>query len=492
MPIIRKNPPAPYILMDSMRSIGYTFNAAVADIIDNSISASAKNIWIEVPTDPSLIYLAFIDDGCGMTSKELFDAMKYGSKSKGDVRSETDLGRFGLGLNTASFSQCTKLTVVSKKNGIVSGERWDLEEVKRQGDWALLELGQEEITDVPCFEKLNELAEGTLVVWENFDILYQLWNGQVYKGLTENVNDAGSYLGLIFHRFISDTRNPLNIFINDGKVPAVDPFLESNKKTEQFKPIDLAVNDNGGVTRHIHVTPYLLPYLKDLSETDKQQLGGVARISSMQGFYVYRNKRLIIYATWFHMAYRNELAKYARIKVDIPSTLDDLWKIDVKKQSAELPPVIKKQLQRSVENLKSSSRKKNDHRLTVVEGDEDALWRKNVGRNKTVTYKINRESPFIKQLLAEMEAQDARKALMIIDSIEKSIPYHDMYTDEANGLISNEWTDEEKDSLLKNAISFRNMLSDMGIPHEVVVQRIMSVDPFRGHEWIREKLETES
>ena len=493
MSLSKKNPPSAFLLMDSMRSIGYTFNAAVADIIDNSISARAKNVWIEFPSDPTNLYLAFLDDGSGMSATELFDAMKYGSKGKEDARAEDDLGRFGLGLKSASFSQCTKLTVVSKKDGKLSANKWDLAYVKTTGDWDLLELEEEEISQVPCIDLLRAKREGTLVVWQDFDVISDVWCGEVYRGLLENVDSAHEYLGLIFHRFLSSRVNPFAIFINGEPVQPIDPFLESNKKTEIKKAFDVPVNDKRGVVRHITVTPYLLPYLKDLTDEDKKKLGGVSRISAMQGFYVYRNNRLIIYGTWFRMAYRTELARYARIKVDIPSTLDEVWKIDVKKQSAELPPSIKRQLETCVEGLQFSSRKKNSHRLTLTEDDKNSLWTKNRTRDKTFVYKINRGSPLVKNILNTLDHGDAVKVEILLSSIEKAIPYHDMYTDEANGAISTELTDEDKALTVQDAVVIFNQLREIspGTTKVELLQRILAVDPFRRFDWLKEKLEKE-
>lgn len=129
---LRENKPTADILMMSMRAMGYSFESAVADIIDNSISAESRQVVLRFAIDPSNLFVAICDDGHGMTSNELFDAMKYGSEQKRDGRSDTDLGRFGLGLKAASLSQCRKLTVASKKNGCVSAYIWDLDVVEEK------------------------------------------------------------------------------------------------------------------------------------------------------------------------------------------------------------------------------------------------------------------------------------------------------------------------------------------------------------------------
>lgn len=171
-----KNIPSPDILMNSLRSIGYSFKTAVADIIDNSISADAKNIWIDFPSYSSdNLYITILDDAIGMDDAALFNAMKYGSER--DEYGEKDLGRFGVGLKSASLSQCRTLTVMSKFNGDIHAYRWDLDEVLRSKEWECLRLDFDEIQACPNYEKLNSLVQGTMVVWQNFDIADQKSNG---------------------------------------------------------------------------------------------------------------------------------------------------------------------------------------------------------------------------------------------------------------------------------------------------------------------------
>jgi len=382
------------------------------------------------------------------------------------------------------------LVVASKKDGRISASSWNLEVVRESKGWTLLELEDEEIKRLPCIDKLKEEAQGTLVIWRDFDILRKINDGKEYEALTENVYDACGFLGLVFHRFLLGRK--LEISVNDSPIEGVDPFLESNKKTEIGKPNDITIPDEKGTDQHITVTTYLLPYLKDLTESDKKNLGGVSRISTMQGFYVYRNNRLIIYGTWFRMSYRNELEKYARIKVDIPSALDGIWKIDIKKQNAELPPIIKKQLQSCVESASFSSRRKNDHRLTLKTDDVNAIWQKNLTRENRAVYRINRDSPLIRQVIQSADPSDVSKINLLIDSIEKSIPFHDMYTDEANDNIESELNEEDRMSLVASAI-FLIKEKEKIIPtnQAEAISSVMAIDPFRKYPEIKEGIERE-
>ena len=122
--------------MESTRAMGYSLEAAVADIIDNSVAAGATRVDIQFSPYDAVPYVSILDNGMGMTSDEINDAMRYGSQSSLNERQATDLGRFGLGLKTASLSQCRCLTVISKQGRSVQARRWDLDEVYEK--WKLM------------------------------------------------------------------------------------------------------------------------------------------------------------------------------------------------------------------------------------------------------------------------------------------------------------------------------------------------------------------
>lgn len=480
-----ENPPSAFVLMDSMRSIGYTFNSAVADIVDNAISAGASRLDIFVSSNPDDIYLGFVDNGKGMTNAELRLAMKYGSKGKDEERSEKDLGRFGLGLKSASLSQCKKLTVISKIGDQVFGDVWDMTIVEEENSWSLLELEQDEIEKLPCINELKKLNQGTLVLWQDFDVLRTVTEGYEYEGLKDSMDEATDYLGLVFHRFIASKE--ISIFVNEREIECIDPFLESNKKTEVGKEFDITITDQKFIERHITVTPFLLPYLKDLSNEDKKKLGGIANISTKQGFYVYRNRRLIIHGTWFRMSHKNELAKYARIRVDIPTSLDYVWKIDVKKQTAELPPIIKKQLQSCVDKINYSSKKKNEHRHILKAEDKTTIWQKNVTRDDKAVYKINRDAPYIREIMNSFDSEELAKVNALINAVEKSIPYHDMYTDEANDNIDTSLSLEDKKQLTAETMFIAKQIAKIRcVSISEAVGIVLLMDPFKQYEWLKE------
>ena len=194
MPSQIQNPPNAYYLVDSLRSTGYSFDAAVADIVDNSISAGAKHIDLYIPPTGERPYLAFVDDGCGMDRDELIRAMRFASFSKDEERKDSDLGRFGLGLKLASSSQCRRFTVLSKKNGKLSGMVWDLDSLMKEQSWVMGELSESECQKLPKFDELDVKNNGTMVLWENFDVLRNANSGKEYGPLVDKVDSACNHL----------------------------------------------------------------------------------------------------------------------------------------------------------------------------------------------------------------------------------------------------------------------------------------------------------
>ena len=474
-----ENKPTADVLMSSMRSMGYTFEAAIADIVDNSISAAASEIQIRFPVDPIDLFVAVCDNGSGMNRDELFDAMKYGSSLKRGKRQESDLGRFGLGLKSASLSQCRKLTVVSKKAGILSAFTWDLDVVEEKKDWIMLERAAEEIQSFRFIDYLNEKESGTIVIWEDFDIIRES-SGNEYAELMEHQSETSDYLSLIFHRYLNKTgTNKLTIRINEYALKGLDPFLENHPKTTSRLPFSVVIKDRSGVEQKMTVQVFVLPFQKDLSQEDKKNSGGIENYRSKQGFYIYRNERLIIWGTWFGRQ-RDELTKYARIRVDIPNTLDEIWGIDIKKQNAKIPSSIKKRLTRAVDEAMDISVKKQTYRGRIAKIDEDTdyIWDRKEDRG-TVTYQINRNSRIFDLLKGKIDDTAWGYVDMVLDEIEANIPYQQIYIDKSQNKVDEQISEEQKAEIADKARILIAMAKDMGGDSFVnIIDRLWNSEPF--------------
>ncbi len=492
MPELKTNIPKADTLMGSLRSMGYSFEAAIADIIDNSISADCTSVKLFFPKSPmDTKAIGILDDGYGMSKDVLFEAMRYGSSDPEQERSDQDLGRFGLGMKAASLSQCRVLTVVSKQAGEYCGYTWDFNIIKKKKDWIIQEYSQSELKEIPYMEELQNLEHGTLVVWQDFDVLSKSHEGRVYDALNEIKEPLNKYLGLVFHRYLNDIgKNKLTIFINYGKVEALDPFLESHPKTTAKKEKTIDIKDSNGNERLIRVKPFVLPYATDLSEKDRQLVGGIEDLRVNQGFYIYRNRRLIVWGTWFKMRRRGELTKNARIRVDIPNSLDDIWGINIMKQKATIPKSIQQNMKKTVEDAMDISTTQQKHRGRKENADDiDYIWDRMEERNKTYYYQINRDSKVYTMIRDRMSEEDSIYLEMLIGEIEKNIPIQQIYIDKSNEAIFVEEDDNRLDDVYQLGVAIVSLSRSVGqstIPQ--IVEELMKSEPFCRYKEIKEKL----
>ena len=480
--------------MGSLRSMGYSFESAVADVVDNSISAHAHRIQILFPRTPmEELALGILDDGDGMTADELFEAMRYGCLSADEDRTEDDLGRFGLGMKSASLSQCRVLTVVSYEGKKVNGFTWDYNHILETQDWMIKELDMSEIDALPYIDKLKEQKRGTLVIWQDFDVISKSSGGQVYSTLVEYRSSLENALSLIYHRFLSEVGSSrIHIFINELEINPQDPFLENHPKTTRKKEIDLDIKDSNGIERMIQIRPYILPFATDLKEKDKRLIGGIENLRAKQGFYIYRNKRLIIWGTWFGMKRRAELTKNARIRVDIPNTLDDIWSIDIKKQQASIPKQILHRLKKSVEAALDFSVRQQSYRgrTSRVHEDIDYIWDRKEGRSNTFFYQINRESKLYQFVRDKMSDEDYGYLEMLLTEIEKNLPIQQLYIDKSNECISEpDETDDRLDDVYQMAVTLATTMMNIRTDGwEAIVNDLMNSEPWCKYPNIKDKL----
>lgn len=473
---IIENTPNAATLINSMRSIGYDFESAISDIIDNSISAQAKNIDLYFPIgDTENIYLSFFDDGIGMNREEVIEAMRFGSV-KNTERSETDLGRFGLGLKTASISQCKRITVISKKNGEISGFFWDIDLLDGNKGWDMYELTQTEMLEFPRMDKYLNLNSFTLVHWSKFDTLEK--DLTIFSTVSDifyrKIRDTEKHIALVFHRFIEEG---LSIRLNMMKVMSYDPFLLDHPKTT-IKPEQIInTKTKDGSNEKVTMQVCILPYFKDLTSEDYEKLIYADSIDN-QGFYIYRNKRLMIHGTWFRIKPKAELSRNARIRVDIPNTLDDMWSIDIKKQKAVIPGSLLEQLKGEVSDAVSRSRQIHDYKGTVQLRD-GSVWVKTIDRDNKVFYQINKESDIIKRIISKLDESNHGQIDKLLELIQFSLPYKDIYNSVSEKKDINPIVEEQKDGILQQAYDiFCEIKKTKNMKEEQIIDFISSIEPF--------------
>jgi hypothetical protein len=455
-------------LLLSLRALGYSFNSAVADLVDNSISARATQIWIDFGLDPEP-YVAILDDGCGMTPERLKDAMRLGGTS-GSVRDEDDLGRFGLGLKTASLSQAKTLRVLSKCiGGVMAGRSWDINLIVETGRWLSPVISRQEQEEIPLAERLSYLESGTLVVWTDLDQLIEATQ-EPQEAILENFQELNQHLSLIFHRFLSGEANrKIEIFLGEKKVQATDPFLRSHKATQQL-PVDSVLVDG----QTLKISPFILPHVSKLSAKDRElaQIDGSMREN--QGFYIYRNDRIIGQSSWFRLARKSEMTKFARGAIDVPNSLDSQWKLDIKKSSAVPPESVKQVIRRVLDKFTETSARIGRFRGRDVNQDQQSrVWKVRQTR-EGFEYKLNRDHPAISST-AQRFGKDYAEFEAVLQLVEAMIPAQDIHNRMSadSNVNFDEFSPDELVTLASKIIPIME-----GNSAEEKQIRLLSIEPF--------------
>lgn len=373
-------PPDPSLL-ESMRSIGYTVESAVADIIDNAVAAESTSI--DVLFSPAGSFeIAVVDNGSGMTKTDAIDAMRLAASGPSTVRRPDDLGRFGLGLKTASLSQCRVLTIVSKRAGEITSLRWSLDYVIQSGKWSLIELDSPEVQGLLGWSLLEAYEHGTLVHWGDLDQL-SMTEGADQADLDRVALRVKQHVALVFHLFNSGHGpRQIGFRLNSTPIDPIDPFMTHSKLTQSTPWESLEIEG-----RTVKLMAYTLPYLNRLSQAERSKMLGLGGLRETQGFYVYRGSRLVVWGTWFRVTPRSEMAKLTRVRVDIPNTLDHLWALDVKKSTADPPPQVRKRLGELAKTMMMPSQKVQEFRGRKVLPTDDVqyMWNLHVnGDRKSV------------------------------------------------------------------------------------------------------------
>lgn len=488
----RSAPPRALAMLEALRGLGYSTAAALADIIDNSISAGAKEVCIDFTWDESDSRVTILDDGCGMDDAELESAMRLGDKNPLDARAAHDLGRFGLGLKTASFSQCRRLTVASVKQGVESCLRWDLDELAAHpdGGWFLFEGPAPE--SHPFITGLKERKAGTLILWEAMDrVVTTGYSSDDFHDLMDSVE---SHLAMVFHRLLQGPGARLTLLLNGRPVAPWDPFMSGHSAKSWTSPITNRATDYGTVSVQCHV----LPHRDKLTVAEFETNGGPAGWTAQQGFYVYRNERLLVAGGWLGLGNsrawnREEAHRLARIRLDIPNTADADWKIDVRKSTARPPVSLRPWLMLLAENTRERARHVFAYRGTPAptQGNVpiEQAWR--VERVKAgMRYRIEETHPSVAAVLASAGAlQPLIKSMLRV--IEETVPVQRIWLDTAENKETpiTGFEGEPNAAVVEVAsVLFDDLIERKGLSIEEACKTMLRTEPFQKYPALIAKL----
>ena len=398
---IREVDATPYAsaLIEGHRDFGYSLETALADIVDNAVSAGASKVEIIADTVDDDPWIGLTDNGCGMTEVELVEAMRLGSKNPTDTRAPEDLGRFGLGLKSASFSQCRRLTVLTRRDGVTACARWDLDRIAMRNDWTLELIDNTE--DVTGHDLLRDT--GTVVIWRKLDRLaggYNSRNAKRAEYMNAEISRAERHLRLVFHRFLEGSKPRLELSLNGRLLKPIDPMVSSHPSTQK-DPEETLTFEQGDV----RIRCRTLPHHKRMTREAWEEVGGPGGHLKSQGLYIYREDRLIIAGGWLGLARQTELTKLCRIAIYIPNTMDAEWKIDVKKASAQLPPMVRERLKKLVERFVGTSKRTYQRRgQKLVEGSRYPIWNR-IRKDGQIIYRPNLQHPMFLAYAKELPEQ---------------------------------------------------------------------------------------
>lgn len=440
---IVSNPPDPRAAIRVARNFGkYDLAAALADLIDNSIFAGATMVDISCRWRGGNPEIRIRDNGGGMRKGELQNAMRLACKNPDDFRDAGDLGRFGMGMKTASLSHARCLTVVTAKGGRRSAFRWDIDKMK---DWNMEELDAGEIL------KASELGgkSGTEVIWNKIDRL-----PDKEDDYNRVVVEAADSLALIFHRYISPEKGePLKVAINSILVDKIDPFCRNNPATQKI--------GNGERLKigkeSVRMTAYILPHFDKLGEDEYNRVGGEEGYLKNQGFYVYRNRRLIVHGTWFKLAKHGDMSRLARVMVDFPNALDSEWRINLDKTDIQLPAALRDRLRGLVDTIKKKSVRVYKNRGTAIKrGNAKPVWQRRATRER-IRYEIDHSHPAVEQFLDSSGEKARRQMCDILNLVEGTLPVDIFHQDLTNQRDRVMQADTEPDELIATAINFARL-----------------------------------
>lgn len=470
--LLISNPPDASALMEASRSFGnYDLAAALADLIDNSITAGASHISIDCLYSDDESYIRIADDGAGMSKEELINAMRPASRSPLEERDPNDLGRFGLGLKTASFSQARNLTVVSSKDEETVGANWDLDSIS---DWTMI-LYEGDVAE-SLFLENNIFQSKTEVIWRKLDRVTE--NGQMAQDdFIKLIIASADKLSLIFHRYMKRDRGskikPIKLYLNGSELFPHDPFNRENIATQELNTEEITVSGT-----KVKITPYILPHFSKLPPNEYEKLGGEEGYIRNQGFYVYRNKRLIIYGTWFKLFRHGELSKLARVMVDIPNNLDEQWRITVDKSDAQIPTILKQRLKDLTERIGiQSSRVYRQRGSRINRSDITPMWVRIASKGQ-IKYSINFENKAISNFAASLSQTQRNSFNQLLKVVASCFPVetlHADYADNPNHVVQNDTQPEELISLSK--VLVLEMLAN-GVQKDEVLSFLKNSDPF--------------
>lgn len=474
-------PPDPGALVESLRAFGYSLPAAIADLVDNSITAGSERIQVDLHWEGENSWISVLDDGHGMGDAALTNAMRLGSQSPRETRDPDDLGRFGLGMKTAGFSQGRSVTVASQRTGSTQIRRWDLDFVTEERAWSLLMSAPDGYEEL--LRRLDALPSGTLVVVGKLDRAAEgadVDDDAAQDRFLARAADVERHLAAVFHVFIE---KGLRIEVHGHPVAPWDPFLSGHKATQKLD--EETHRFRGGTLR---IRPFVLPFHTKLSADQFARASGSKGWNAQQGFYVYRAGRLLVAGDYLGLGIaQEEHYKLCRIRIDIDNSMDLDWQIDVRKATAHVPGPLRQHLLRVARRTRSQAKEaysfRGKARARSQGGAIEHVWQRRHKRHEQVRYVINRKHPLVERAVEEAHAAK-RSILSLLDLVEETLPLVAIMQDasEHPEELTARAPFEGRDGELKERlVACHRLFTSGGVPSREALDRLGVVEPFTNY-----------
>jgi hypothetical protein len=469
-------------MLESLRGLGYSTETALADTIDNSISAAASTVDVLFRWEGKSSYVAILDDGHGMSASVLESAMRLGDRDPLQQRSSGDLGRFGLGLKTAAFSQGRRLTVLSLDSSLSQAcFCWDLDVLNEvpDGGWRLLEGADE--ASLSRLDSLPKSRPGTLVLWETLDRLVP--SGSNEQDFLNIIDRVERHLAMVFHRHLEGARPRLRITINGKAIRGWNPFIAGASTASWSSPLERLQSG----ASECAVQCFILPHKDRLTKSEHDAAAGVNGWNAQQGFYVYRNDRLLVAGSWLGLGSprlwtKDEVHRLARISLDFTNDSDADWRIDIRKSIAKPPFAMRQRLTSLGEDTRRKARAVFANRGTAPRRTNEEpvfeAWESVVAGGVT-RYRVNREHPAVRGVLDSPLAIDESVETML-SLLESTIPVQRIWLDTVEERTAPQSPSEEETERIRHMIRvvYSSLLRRQYTP-EGARERLLRTEPFQ-------------
>jgi hypothetical protein len=434
-------------VIQALRSIGYNASTAIADLVDNSLDAKASvvNVYFEHGDTDGIIKI--VDNGTGMNEEMLQTAMNIGSKDPRAKRGANELGRFGMGLKTASFSLGKRLSVLTKWNGIYYERCWDLDHVSQCNEWQLFTSIPDEVKG-----KMGSIDgdSGTIVCIDRLDRFMGFGGKRTLKEISffNKVSRINKHLEFVFHSILE--KNDIKMHINSKEIIPWDPFMRCHQHTLEGEMQVLRINEN-----RIRVKYFILPHASHLTEPEYKKAGGYKGWRDHQGLYIYRENRLLYFGDWAGLFPKDASSQLARLRIDLPNEADSDWQVDIKKSGINLPEEAKRRLETISAIARKVSKEIFYFRTQSTRPDQSFkgslnTWEQS-GREDGPQFILNRNHPILTELFKKIDDETAKLFNLYLKFVQLGSPSNIIDSPKVPEEIVQDVSDAQKELIIQFA-----------------------------------------